>query len=52
MHRRGPKPWHAREETCAGQHKIIDRRLFLPRPALAIGGDRAADEARIDALQP
>ena len=51
VHRSGPKPWHA-GEARAGQHEIVDRRLVRPRPALAIGGDRAADEARIDTLQP
>src|SRR5262245_27586502 len=51
MHRCRTEPRHAREEARARQHEVLDRRLVLPGPALAIGGDRATDEAWIDTLQ-
>ena len=51
MHGRGPETRHARQQADAGQHQILDRRLVLVGAVLAVGGDRAGDEPRIEALQ-
>src|SRR5581483_11043224 len=33
-------------------NQVVDGRLVLPGPVLAVGGDRAGDEPRVDGLEP
>ena len=52
VNRCGAKSRHAAEHAHPGKHQIVDRRLVLERPLLAIGRDRAMHQARVNPRKP